>query len=41
MTSGTLPVFQGKVETVMIAPQWGGMVEVESQIDPRKRGFEK
>ncbi|WP_352656374.1 hypothetical protein [Mesorhizobium sp. M0621] len=39
MTSKTLPVFQGEIETAMIAPQWRGIAEFESQIDPRCRGL--
>jgi hypothetical protein len=39
MTSKTLPVFQGEVETVMIAPQWRDLVEFESQIDARSHGL--
>ncbi|WP_281039015.1 hypothetical protein [Mesorhizobium sp. M7D.F.Ca.US.005.01.1.1] len=39
MTSKTLPVFQGEIETEMIAPQWRDLVEFESQIDPPSHGF--
>ncbi|WP_149906282.1 hypothetical protein [Mesorhizobium sp. SARCC-RB16n] len=36
MTSETLPVLQGR-----IAPQWPGIDEFESQIDPRSRDLRK